>query len=174
MKKVYKVLRGVMALILIGIGMAGTYLKVFLPDVGQPRPKPAENDRVAYGAYIINASGCVDCHSKVDEKGVLIKGSEFGGGRKFGQPAGIIRSPNITFDRESGIGHWTKEMFVQLFKAYADSSYASPKLTPADLNSPMPWLMYSGMKNEDLEAIYAYLQSLKPIHNQVSRAEKAR
>ncbi|MBX2953562.1 MAG: hypothetical protein KF870_13720 [Leadbetterella sp.] len=55
MKKVYKVLRGVMALILIGIGMAGTYLKVFLPDVGQPRPKPAENDRVAYGAYIINA-----------------------------------------------------------------------------------------------------------------------
>ncbi|MBX2953563.1 MAG: hypothetical protein KF870_13725 [Leadbetterella sp.] len=116
----------------------------------------------------------MDCHSKVDEKGVLIKGAEFGGGREFGQPAGIIRSPNITFDRESGIGHWTKEMFVQRFKAYADSSYASPKLTPADLNSPMPWLMYSGMKNEDLEAIYAYLQSLKPIHNQVSRAEKAR
>jgi hypothetical protein len=30
----------------------------------------------------------------------------------------------------------------------------------------MPWLMYSGMKNSDLAAIYAYLETLTPKNNQ--------
>ena len=139
-----------------------------MPQEAQLKPRPNESDRVAYGAYIINAAGCVDCHSKT-VKGDIVKGSEFGGGMEFSQPAGVVRSPNITPHNETGIGQWTKEMFVQRFKAYADSSYQSPKYTPDDLNSPMPWHMYSGMKREDLEAIYAYLQSLKPINHSVSK-----
>ncbi len=142
-----------------------------MPKEAQPQPKPNENDRLAYGAYLVNAAGCVDCHSKTD-KGSIIKGSEFGGGMEFQQLAGIVRSPNITPDKETGIGHWTKQAFVQRFKIYADSSYQSPKYTKDDLNSPMPWHMYSGMKEADLEAIYTYLQSLKPIENSVNRYEK--
>ncbi len=142
-----------------------------MPREAQPKPKPNENNRLAYGAYLVNAAGCVDCHSKTD-KGSIVKGSEFGGGMEFKQPAGIVRSPNITPDKETGIENWTEETFVQSFKIYADSSYKSPEYTPDDLNSPMPWHMYSGMKKEDLEAIYTYLQSIKPIENSVNRYEK--
>ncbi|HMR82197.1 MAG TPA: c-type cytochrome [Niabella sp.] len=142
-----------------------------MPREAEPQLKPHESDRLAYGAYLINTAGCVDCHSKTD-KGSVIKGSEFGGGMEFKQPAGIVYSPNITPDKETGIGHWTKEAFVQRFKVYADSNYKSPEYTKDDLNSPMPWHMYSGMKKEDLEAIYTYLQSLKPIKNTVNRYEK--
>ncbi len=142
-----------------------------VPQKAEFKPKPNENDQLAYGAYLVNATGCVNCHSKRD-KGTVVKGSEFGGGMEFQQSAGFVRSPNITPDKETGIGNWTKEAFVQRFKMYADSSYKSKKYTKDDLNSPMPWLMYADMKKEDLEAIYTYLQSITPISNAVNRYEK--
>lgn len=133
--------------------------------------KPDEDNHLEYGRYLINAAGCVDCHSKTD-KGAVVAGTEFGGGMEFLQPAGIIRTPNITFDTETGIGSWTKDFFVQRFKHYGDSSYVPAQLGPGDLNTPMPWAMYSGMKPADLEAIYDYLRSLKPITHEVKRFEK--
>lgn len=142
-----------------------------MPKESKPGTMPDINNRLAYGAYVINAAGCVDCHSKTN-KGAIIKGTEFGGGMEFMQPAGIVRSPNITPDMNTGIGKWTIENFVQRFKEYTDSSYQSPVYTKDDLNSPMPWHMYAGMKVEDLEAIFIYLQSLQPIDNAVSKFER--
>lgn len=140
-----------------------------------PRPAaftslPPETDRIKYGEYLINASGCVDCHSKTD-KGKVIAGTEFGGGMEFKQPAGIMRAPNITFD-ETGLANWTREAFVQRFKRYEDSSYVPATMGPGDINTPMPWMMFAGMKSSDLEAIYDYLKSLKPIKNEVKRFDK--
>lgn len=133
--------------------------------------RPDTNDLLAYGSYLVNAASCVDCHSKT-QKGVIISGTEFGGGMEFAQPAGIIRSPNITPDAETGIGNWTEDAFVSRFKQYTDSSYQSPKLGIDDINSPMPWIMYAGMTTQDLKAVYAYLKSLKPINNEVVRITK--
>jgi mono/diheme cytochrome c family protein len=132
---------------------------------------PAETDQVAYGKYLANATGCVDCHSKTD-KGSVIPGTEYGGGMEFAGPAGILRSPNITMHKQTGIGNWTEEAFVSRFKAYADSAYVSPKLHPGELNTPMPWTMYAGMKEKDLAALFAYLNTVKQIDNQVVRIEK--
>jgi mono/diheme cytochrome c family protein len=132
---------------------------------------PAETDQVAYGKYLANATGCVDCHSRTD-KGAVIPGTEYGGGMEFAGPGGIVRSPNITMHKQTGIGNWTQEAFVSRFKAYADSGYVSPKLQTGELNTPMPWTMYAGMKEKDLAAIFAYLSSVKPIENQVVRIEK--
>ena len=123
--------------------------------------KPSMNDTVRYGAYLVNAAGCVDCHSRQD-KGQVVPGSELGGGMEFRQPEGIIRAPNITMHRETGIGTWTKELFVNRFKAYADSGYHPKPLGKGELNSPMPWTMYAGMSREDLQAIYAYLKTVEP------------
>ena len=132
---------------------------------------PNEKDVVNYGAYLINATGCVDCHSKTD-KGKVIPGTEFGGGMEFVQPGGIVRSPNITPDLETGIGSWTKEMFTARFKMYTQIGYKPTELKKGDLNTPMPWVMYAGMKEKDLEAIYSYLNQLRPIKNSVNRYEK--
>ena len=134
---------------------------------------PMESDRIAYGAYLINAAGCVHCHSQRD-KGELIKGTEYGGGMEFKQPAGIVRGPNITMHKTNGIGSWTKEIFVQRFKHYADVAGQQQKLKPTDWNSPMPWTMYAGMKVTDLEAIYDYLNSLEPKDNVVIKFEPAK
>jgi mono/diheme cytochrome c family protein len=130
------------------------------------KPKPA--DTLLYGAYVINAAGCVECHSKAD-KGNIIKGTEFGGGMEFKQPAGVIRSANITFDAATGIGAWTKEEFVSRFKAFAIPGYQPARIAKNEVNTPMPWMMYGGMKERDLAAIYTYLKHRTPIKNKVVR-----
>ncbi|MCF2443334.1 c-type cytochrome [Dyadobacter sp. CY345] len=142
-----------------------------MPQKASFATRPAEEDQLAYGKYLITATGCVDCHSQTD-KGKIIPGTEFGGGMEFASANGIIRSPNITMHKENGIGNWTKEAFVARFKAYIDSGYVSPKLLPGEINTPMPWTMYAGMKEQDLGAIYAYLNTIQPINHQVARIEK--
>jgi mono/diheme cytochrome c family protein len=142
-----------------------------MPQEAAFTTRPSEADQVAYGKYLVTATGCVDCHSKTD-KGAVIPGTEFGGGMEFAGPNGIVRSANITMHKQTGIGNWTKEAFVARFKAYVDSNYVSPKVAPGDVNTPMPWTMYSGMKEQDLAAIFTYLSTVKPIEHQVIRVEK--
>jgi mono/diheme cytochrome c family protein len=142
-----------------------------MPHEAALTTRPSEADQVAYGKYLITATGCVDCHSKTD-KGSVVPGTEFGGGMEFAGPNGVVRSPNITMHKATGIGNWTKEAFVARFKAYSDSSYVSPKVAPGELNTPMPWMMYGGMKEKDLAAIFTYLTTVKPIEHLVVRMEK--
>lgn len=139
-----------------------------LPRKAEPEKIPAQTDLVAYGKYIINVAGCVECHSK-REKGELVPGTEYGGGMEFPQPAGVITSANITMDKETGIGTWTKDAFIRKFKMYSDSGYVIPPVDMKKVNTPMPWNMYTTMKEQDLEAIYAYLQTVKHISNKVPR-----
>jgi hypothetical protein len=47
--------------------------------------------------------------------------------------------------------------------------YKAQSVTQKDFNTIMPWLMYSGMKTSDLEAVYVYLQSLKPVKNEIGQ-----
>ncbi|HEX7366349.1 MAG TPA: c-type cytochrome [Pelobium sp.] len=138
-----------------------------LPKQADFQKIPAEKDSVNYGAYLVNMAGCVDCHSKTD-KGQVIAGTEFGGGMEFKFPDGTLTSPNITMHK-NGIGNWSKDVFVQRFKMYSDSAYKAENTGLSVNNSPMPWSMYAGMKPKDLEAIYAYLRSVKPQANQVNK-----
>jgi mono/diheme cytochrome c family protein len=139
-----------------------------MPVNATPAKKPDPSDQVAYGAYLVNASGCIECHTQLGPQGVIMPEVAFSGGRSFPFPDGsIVTSSNITQDKETGIGNWTEEMFVGRFKQYQDSGYVVPKINPGEFNSLMPWLMYSGMKEEDLKAIYAYLKTIKPMKNEV-------
>jgi mono/diheme cytochrome c family protein len=139
-----------------------------MPKEAEFQQKPSQSNRVRYGGYLVNAAGCVDCHSQTD-KGAVIEGTEFGGGMAFNQPAGVLRSPNITFDKASGIGNWTQDTFTAKFASYANPSYQPQNVGKAEMNTVMPWTMYGGMTKDDLEAIYAYLQSVKKIVNTVER-----
>lgn len=133
-----------------------------IPQNASLTTKPAKSDMLAYGAYMTNASGCIECHTQVD-KGQIITGLAFGGGREFKFPDGsVVRSSNITPHAEHGIGTWTEEIFVKRFKAYADSSYVVPSVNKGEFNTIMPWTMYAGMNEEDLKAIFAYLKTIKP------------
>jgi len=140
-----------------------------IPAKATLSPEPDSNNAIAYGQYLVTIANCVECHSKVD-KGKRIAGTEFGGGRPFNFPNGtVVTSVNITPDKETGIGGWSEEMFIQRFKQFSDTVYHTQQLSPNDFNTSMPWLMYSGMTKKDLAAIYAYLQTVKPVSNQVKK-----
>jgi mono/diheme cytochrome c family protein len=140
-----------------------------IPKPATPQKRPDKSDKVAYGAYMVTATACVECHTKVD-KGQIIPELSYGGGREFLFADGsVVRSANITPDEETGIGKWTEEMFIQRFKVYADSNYVSEKVKPGEFNSYMPWTMYAGMEREDLAAIFNYLKTVKPISNRVAK-----
>lgn len=138
-----------------------------IPTKGTPTKRPDPSDTIAYGGYLVNASGCIECHTQA-EQGQIKKELAFSGGREFAFMAGtVLRSANITPDPETGIGNWTKANFISRFKAFADSSYVIPTVAPGEFNTIMPWSMYANMKEEDLTAIYAYLKTVKPIKNSV-------
>jgi hypothetical protein len=135
---------------------------------------PPKTDLLAYGAYMTNAAGCAECHTQVD-KGQIIPEVMFGGGREFQFPDGsTVVSSNISTDKETGIGSWSKEVFVQRFKAYADSTYVSENVAAGEFNTVMPWTMYGQMESDDLEAIYTYLKTVAPISNTVVKFKTAK
>lgn len=131
---------------------------------------PDRSNKVAYGSYLFKVASCIDCHTPF-EKGAYDMTLANAGGREFPMPSGLLRSPNITPDDETGIGQWTEEQFVQKFRVYADSNYVPHELGPKDFQTIMPWTMYGTMEEEDLRAIYAYLRSLAPIKHEVNRFE---
>lgn len=131
--------------------------------------KPDTADRLAYGKYMITAAACGNCHTPF-EKGKLDSAFLFAGGRTFEMPGGLLTSSNITPDKETGIGNWTKELFLAKFSAYRDSAYAHRPINfMTDPSTVMPWPVYAGMSDNDLGAIYDYLSSLKPITKKVTR-----
>lgn len=144
-----------------------------IPRNAEPQKMPSKSDKVAYGSYLANAAGCIECHTQVD-KGQIIKELQFSGGREFQSPDGsVIRTANITPDEETGIGKWTEQEFIKKFKSYSDSGYVLPSVAPGEFNTFMPWTMYSGMNVEDLSAIYAYLRTVPPRKNLVTKFSKA-
>ena len=130
---------------------------------------PDENDRVAYGSYLFTAAACNDCHTQ-QIKGKQVAGMELAGGFRFPLPnSGVVRSANITPDKETGIGNWAEEDFVNRFKEFADSTYLPEEIQKGEFNTVMPWTMYGTMRENDLKAIYAYLRTVKPVKNKVKR-----
>lgn len=138
-------------------------------DAEVKNKRPLKSDTVAYGKYMFTAASCKDCHTQMDQ-GKPIEGMELAGGMEFTFPDGnTVRSANITPDTETGLGGWTKEAFIGRFRTFSDSTFTPKPLKEGQVNTVMPWIMYSGMTDEDLGAIYDYLRTVKPIKNEVEK-----
>jgi len=127
-----------------------------------------KSDTAAYGEYLTTIASCSGCHTQLD-KGEPIKGMEFAGGMSFNLPAGIVRSANITPDDETGIGKWTRQQFIRYFKDFSSDSSHNIPVAPNQYNTVMPMTSFAGMTDEDLGAVYSYLRTLLPVHNEVVR-----
>lgn len=144
-----------------------------IPKPASPQPRPDTADEIAYGGYMVKAAGCFECHSPLGEKGRPIAGMEFAGGYEFHFPTGFVnRSANITPDSATGIGTWTREQFIAQFRKFAPDSVRQEQLDPTAFNTAMPWSMYSGMTDQDLGAIYAWLRTVKPVNHLVNKFER--
>jgi mono/diheme cytochrome c family protein len=121
----------------------------------------AAETQVERGKYLMDAIvGCDDCHTIPGPPG---KGMTFAGGFVFVSPAFHAVSPNITQDRETGIGAWTDEQIIDAIRngRRPDNTVIGP---------PMPIDMYNRMSDDDVKAIVAYLRTIKPIKHKVAKS----
>lgn len=134
-----------------------------IPAPPQHQPAPDTANPVAWGKYLVTAASCADCHTP-KEQGADIPGMEF--------PmvdGSIARTANITTDTNTGIGAWTEAVFVKRFKDYADSSFVFGEVAHGQFNTGMPWNSYSKLSEQELKAIYAYLRTVTPVENLVTK-----
>lgn len=82
------------------------------------------------------------------------------GGRPIETPFGTLLAPNITPDRESGIGAWTDDEFVNAL--LVGTGRGGKHLYPA-----MPYTYFTRMSRNDAQAIRMYLQTVPPVRNHV-------
>ncbi|MDX2121300.1 MAG: c-type cytochrome [Gemmatimonadota bacterium] len=150
---------------------------------------PAE-DPVARGAYLVNLGGCHDCHTPkvMTAAGPVPDTTRSLSGHPASEalpalPAGVIGpdrwgavtnngltawvgpwgtsfTANLTPDR-TGLAGWTPEVFIETIRQGKHAGVGRALLPP------MPWQMYAHMTDEDLRAVFAYLQSLPPVSNAV-------
>lgn len=144
------------------------YIERTFPQAYDPQPRPDPADRVAYGKYLATIGDCINCHTTMTSSGKPIEGMDLAGGNSYPlSGGGVVYSSNLTPDPETGIGVWSEDDFIDLFR-----SFNEPMKVPEykkEENTVMPWPAYSGMTDEDLGAIYAYLQSAKPVKNEVEK-----
>ena len=126
------------------------------PAVGKVADVP-RGDPVRYGAYLAGPLGhCIECHTP-QIRGKFDYANQLGrGGRTFRGPWGKSVSRNLTPHREDGLGKWTD---VQIRRAITEGVRIDDKR----LKPPMAYRLYKTMTDGDLNAIIAYLRSLKPM-----------
>ncbi len=143
------------------------------PTDPQPMDKPDSTEIVPHGRYLFTIAACADCHTK-QVNGSPVEGMDLAGGFEFKLPGGgIIRSSNLTQDKETGIGNMSKREFIGRFKYYNNPKAQNIPVV-GEYNTVMPWTMYSGMSEHDLGAIYEYLQTIDPIANEFERFTSAK
>ena len=104
---------------------------------------------IARGAYLARAGDCMACHTT---RG----GAPYAGGRALDTPFGRVIAPNITPERDTGIGAWTADDFWNAL--HNGKSRDGRLLYPA-----FPYPSYTRVTRDDSDALYAYLRSL-PAH----------
>ena len=109
----------------------------------------ADDDLVKRGEYLTRAADCAACHNSPS-------GQAWVGGREFKLPMGVLYSPNITPDRDTGIGQYTDDEWVEMM--HHGIGRGGKHLYPA-----MPYNSYTGMSREDVLAIKAYMFAQTPV-----------
>jgi len=154
--------------------------------------RTSDSGAVQRGEYLVTIMGCNDCHTPLklgsngpepdmsrilsghpEEVGPLpnVKAagpflwSGFGTNTAFSGPWGVSYTFNLTPDKNTGLGIWTEEMFIQAIRTGRHMGVSRP------INPPMPWPAYRNASDEDLKAVFAYLRTITPIVNHVPAYE---
>ncbi len=156
----------------------------------EKKAEPTKAEMISKGKYLVNLGGCNDCHTPkiltpqgpIPDTTKTLSGhpanvmlanvdlNMVGPGKwtltndhltAWVGPWGISYAANLTPDKETGIGTLSEEMFIKTLKEGKMMGVGRPILPP------MPWQAIGQISDEDLKAIYAYLQSLKPVNNHV-------
>lgn len=166
--------------------VSGIFLRAGGPaEPAAPASKAASIER---GKYLVNFGSCNDCHTpwKLGPKGPEPDMTRALTGHPAGMkvslsptlegswgiaatntmtawtgPWGVSFTANLTPDKETGLGDWTEEMFIKTMRTGRHQGKGRAILPP------MPWFSVNALSDEDIKAVFAYLQSLPPVHNRV-------
>jgi mono/diheme cytochrome c family protein len=120
----------------------------------------AQSALVKRGSYLVNGIlTCGNCHTPKGPKGDIME-KAFSGGLEFDEPPFKVTAPNITPDKDTGIGKWTDAQIKKLLRTGVDPD-------GVQIAEVMPTGFYGIFTERDLDAVVAYLRSLKPIKNKV-------
>ncbi|MCE0722165.1 MULTISPECIES: c-type cytochrome [Legionella] len=120
-----------------------------------PPTAPATGEQqtlIERGEYLAKMGDCISCHTNV-KAGT----PAYAGGLPIATPFGTFYSPNITPDKETGIGNWTEKDFIRALKEGRD-----PK--GRNYFPVFPYVYFSKTTEEDARALYAYFMSLPPVN----------
>jgi mono/diheme cytochrome c family protein len=151
-------------------------------------PASAPGAQVKRGEYLVNFGGCHDCHTpkKMGSRGPELDTERLLSGHPeqmpvtpapalagpwlaatvvtmtaWSGPWGISYTANLTPDRETGLGAWTEQNFVDTMRTGRHMGRGRAVLPP------MPWEMVGKLTDQDLKAVFAYLRTLPPVQNRV-------
>lgn len=123
--------------------------------------------RLERGKYLVeNVIGCFFCHSERDWKaeGAPPIEARKGAGTVFAGGPGKLFAPNITPDKETGVGNWTDDELARAIREGV--SRDGHALFPI-----MPYMNYRKLPEEDLAAVVVYLRSIPPVKNAVEKTK---
>ena len=180
--------RNILFSLTIVLVAAGVFLQLNCEKIkGKSMTK---EEKIAKGKYLVNLGGCNDCHSpKVMTKmGPVPDSKRLLSGHPADEPVsyldlnalgqdkwihssmdltewvgpwGVSFTANLTPDSATGIGAWSLQDFLNTLR---NGKHLG---TGRSILPPMPWEPMGQLKDEDLKAIFAYLQSLPAINNRV-------
>lgn len=127
---------------------------------------PDSTQTVALGKYLAQNLDCFSCHSADFKTNDFLNPEKsigyFGGGNKPLDLEGrVMLTPNLTPDKETGIGNWSKEKFIRALK------YG---LVEGDRALLFPMAPHTQLTDNEAGAIYDYLKTIPIIKNKVSRS----
>jgi len=165
--------------IMITLALVLSLLLILIVATTAGASNQAQADEIAHGKYIVNIAGCADCHTPLkaeyadptkwtpDQIKTLAFNADdmanrenlLSGGRAFDLgPLGILFTRNLTPDKETGLGDWTDDEIKTAVKTGVEKD--GTILFPV-----MPYHVYNGMADADLDAVVAYLRTLNAISN---------
>jgi mono/diheme cytochrome c family protein len=116
---------------------------------------------IARGRYLVRgAAHCADCHSAPEQRAALEAGHDvpLSGGFEFHLPVGIIRSPNITPDPETGVGRRSDPELARVLRYGVH----------ADGRMVLPFMPFADLSDDDLTAVISYLRTMPPVRHAVA------
>ncbi|WP_020654907.1 c-type cytochrome [Massilia niastensis] len=139
--------------LLVLVGAAAAAVLIAWPrarhvPAASPAAWAATPDNIARGAYLARAGDCIACHTA---RG----GAAYAGGRALDTPFGRLYGPNLTPDRETGIGDWSADDF---WNALHNGIARDGRL----LYPAFPYTNYTRVTRPDSDALFAYFRSLPP------------
>jgi mono/diheme cytochrome c family protein len=120
----------------------------------------AQSPLVKRGDYLVNTiMTCGNCHTPKGPP-AAIAGKEFSGGLSWDEPPFKVTAPNITQDKDTGIGDWSGADIKNLLRT-------GKRPNGVQIAEVMPTAFYGIITDNDMDAIVAYLRTLTPVANKV-------